>query len=425
MRTRIHHWQARFTPGLGILTMLGPLALLSFNIVPGRPLLPLGAQVAVLAVILPLPLLASRLRLTRHAGLGPLAWLWLLPGLISLASVIWSPQPALSLQRVLLVYLPGLALMALVAGDPRPWQTFTLVARAVVIAAVILAVVGVALMVLGQTRLTSEGFVQTISLGPLRCGQRLIGAPPFLRITSLTSNPNGLATWMVFGLLLLPAALPERLLRPWRTIAGLALVAGLLLTMSRTGLAAMLAALLVYQALRHPGRLVPLGLVALAVVAGLAMVVFGLRAMGIDLTGTDRLTFSLSSREEAWRPLVAAWRQHPWTGVGFGIGFEELLRSRGLRFGAHSGHLLLLAEIGTLGYLGILGFWCRGLAGSLEGLRRGRLPSRVGATCAALLVAYFVQQFFEASVMRFTFASSFWLYLVAVSVLARQDQENR
>lgn len=410
-------------PGWAILTMLGPLALLSFNLVPGQPLLPLGGPMAVLAVVAPLPILAARLRLPSHRGLGAFVLLWMLPGVVSLASVIWSPQPSLSLQRVLLVFLPGLALVTLVACDRRPWHTFTLLARAVVLVALILAGVGVMLVVFGQTRLTSEGIVQVFSLGPIQIGQRLIGSPPFLRITSLASNPNSLATWMVFGLMLIPEALPDQRFRWWRIAAGLIMTAGLLLTMSRTGLAAMFLALTIYQAVRHPGRLIPLALMVSGVVVALTAVVLSLRTLGFDLTGTDRLTLSLSAREEAWLPLIEAWQRHPWTGIGFGVGYEELLQARGLRFGAHSGHLLLLTEIGLIGYISVLVFWFRSVVGALIGPRHGRLPSRVGATCTALLVAYFAQQFLEASVLRFTFASYFWLYLASVSTLAQQEVE--
>lgn len=409
--------------GVAILMMLGPLALLSFNLVPGRPLLPLGAPLAVLAVVAPLLILARHLRLPRRTDLGTFALLWMLPGLVSLTSVIWSPQPALSLQRVLLVFPPGLALMTLVACDSRPWNTFTLLARAVVLVALILAIVGVTLLLLGQTRLTGEGFIQVLTLGPVQIGQRLIGSPPFLRITSLVGNPNGLATWMVFGLILLPSALPNRRDRWCRVLFGLLMAIGLLLTLSRTGIAAALMALVIYQILRHPGRVIPLILAILGVAVGLVAVVSSLRMLGLDLAGTDRLTFSLSSREEAWVPLIEAWRRHPWTGVGFGVGFEEILHARGLRFGAHSGHLLLLAEIGIVGYLGVLIVWGRGVVGALTGQRNGRLPSRVGATCAALLVAYFAQQFLEASVLRFTFSSFFWLYLAAVSTVAQPGEE--
>jgi len=423
MRMNFTSWRWLLSPSVAILVMLTPLALLSFNLTPGRPLLPLGAPIAVAAVVVPLLLLAPRLRVPRRQGLQSFMALWLLPGLVSLASVLWSAQPGLSLQRVLLVFLPGLALITLVACDARPWRTFTLVARAVVATAVVLALVGIVLLALGQTRLTGEGLVQTFLLGPVQVGQRLVGNPPFLRITSLADNPNGLATWMVFGLVLLPTAMPDRE-RPWpRFLAGLLMVIGLLLTMSRTGMAAVLLALAVYQALRHPGRVVPLTLAILTVIGGLAVVVMGLRALGFDLTDTDRLTFSLSAREEAWRPLIEAWRRQPWTGVGFGVGYEELLRARGLRFGAHSGHLLLLAEIGVLGYLGVVLVWTRGMFGAVMGSRQGRLPSRVGATCAALLAAYFTQQFFEASMLRFTFASYFWLYLTAVSVLAHKTED--
>jgi len=412
------------SPGALVGTMLAPLAALAFQLTPGQALLPLGPLIAVLGVAIPIPVLLLRAELREQARLTPILLLWLAPAAIAAASVTWSPLAGLSLQRVLLVFIAGAVLLLLASCDRRPWRTYQGICRGLALLACALAVIGLVLLVLGQTRLTSEGFVQSLEIGPLRVAQRLVGAPPLLRITSLSGNPNGLAIWLVFGLVLLPVAWPGRSARVLRWTMGSIIAVALLLTMSRTGIAAAIMALLIYRLVKAPLRLRSAVTATVLIAVGVAVVGTVLAEVGTSLLASDRLTLSLSDREEAWRPLLDAWAARPWTGQGFGIAFEALLRERGLRFGAHSGHLALLAEFGVLGYAGVLAIWGFAVWRGWTRVRSGSIPPTAGASCLAVLVAYFAQQFFEASLLRFTFASFFWLYVASLTgaAAARGEQ---
>jgi hypothetical protein len=396
-----------------ILVMLVPLAAISLQIVPGRPLIPAGGLLAVGSVVLATAGLIGPRELRKRACLRAVGVIWTLTALVATSTVFWSPLPGLTLQRVLLVFVAGVVLVHLVSADRQPARTLQWMARGLVALAAILGVIGIGLLAVGQIRWTSDGIVQSFDLGVVTVGQRLVGAPPFLRITSLAGNPNGLATWLVFGLIMLPIAMPSRRRRHWRLILGLPIVAALVLTMSRTGLAAAVLGAIIFQTVSRGLRwstFAPLALGALILTASLALI---LDQVGLDVTTTDRVTLSLSDREAAWRPLTEAWQQRPWTGQGFGVGYEALLQERGLHFGAHSGHLALLAEFGLLGYAGVLVLWIMAAFRGLAATNVGRMPREAGAACLAVLAAYFVQQFFEASLLRFTFASFFWLYSVA------------
>jgi O-antigen ligase len=248
-----------------------------------------------------------------------------------------------------------------------------------------------------------------------------------------TLHPNGQGLNCAFlclaAALLLPGETRRRALLLGLFIAGAIL---LLLTRSRTSLAALLAALVVLRCLRPSPRSIALGLfltwsvTASLLFASLIGVDIAEQFTGTLFMGRQEDPGTLSGRTELWEELASYSRRYPWIGCGYG-GFwtaqhiDEV--SSTLYWGISSAHSSYVEAILTIGLIGtgalllvvVAGLWRGGrdyfatadpgsglLVGFLVyGLIQGFLESDLGlptfltflTACGLSRLAFFRNQF--------------------------------
>lgn len=375
-------------------------------LIPAAPYLTLFLQ-----TVLPIAL-AWRLRWTwsRPFTFIALNYLWLIALLgLSLLSAISSPAAGLTIQRALMIWIPSLFLAAFVWADSQPERTLLWVTKGVWAFALFLAAVGVLLSLIGKEARQGEIYIQYIGFGPIRISQQLIGIPPFYRISSLAGNANALAYWCALGIgCMLYLRLVSQLSLRWMVISSVLLGAALVLTFSRGGIVSTIVIVGLHALVqRHRPAAIA------TVVTGFVLLGTWLYLQSWDVGG--RFAVDLNYRQFVWEPLYASFEQRVVSGVGFGVSQEAILEPRGLELSGHNGHLIILSELGIVGYLLVLMLW---LAPGIFLLAWGRrssscVPLRMVVVVLAWL--YFTQ-FFEGWITRWGFHTLYWVYLCMAGV---------
>ncbi len=207
-----------------------------------------------------------------------------------------------------LAWITGLTALALAIGvRPRTAGVVRDLVAASVLAALLVALCGVAV---------TASLAQSVALGPALNS----------RLVLFQQHPNFLAPFFGFHAVLAVGLGMRRKLAavPWLLGAAL-LAASTVMTDSRTGIAAMAAALAGVPALFGLAvlarrwrlrRLVPLALVAGGLLVAGVLLLGGRQALDRVQDRVTRLEASLDFRYDAWRNSVAVIREHPWIGVG-------------------------------------------------------------------------------------------------------------
>lgn len=401
--------------GITLFAIFMSTALLSLRTPTGEELIPY-APYFMLALQLTFAITALghvRLRLSKEYQ--PVLATFLLLGflfMLSFSTAYWSSYPDLVAQRSLLVFVPLLLVVLLSWSDPNPKATFTLVSRGLVAFASSLSVIGLLLYFLG-TQVVLEGVrVQTLSLGPVALSQALYGVPPFLRISSLTGNPNTLAMWIFVGTVLTIYLLHNRQLG--RLIGMLLLglqFTALLFTFSRTGIIATIIGVGFYSL--WSGGSVSESLKRLF--WGVLVVILGIAVFTArDTTSVESSAFDLNMRDDIWASLISSFLEKPITGVGFGVSNEAVLLPSGIDRAGHNAHLQILVETGLPGYLLFLATCLLVLMTAWRRMAKAWSSRQVTplAAVSAILVSLLVNQLAEGSILRYDFHTFFWGYLL-------------
>ncbi len=336
---------------------------------------------------------------------------WLLAG----AMVLYAVQAAYStsldkaLEQTVFFYVP-FALLFAVLRDLE-WSPRRLRAGFSVLIALALAFVAV-------------GFVE-YATRELLLNPKVIASnelEEYFRVNSLFFDPNIYGRFLALVMLGLAGVLLwER--RP-RT-AGLAAAAlavlwgGLLLTLSQSSFAALLAGLLVLAALRFPlHKVLPVVVAGLA--AGLLIVLAFPSELRLDLGDRDSLDDATSGRYELMRGGVELAGDRPVWGWGSGAFAEEYLaQGYGARSDAvsasHTIPITVAAEQGVIG----LAVYLALLAVALERLLRGARGDPYRAVVVAGFVALIVHTWLYASFLEDPVS---WTLLAVGAVLARRPR---
>jgi len=414
----------RFSPASGILLIIFGTILLGLEIRPQEPLVPhapvlmLALQVGTFVLIMPF----IRLRPAPLSLAVVLLWLGLFTW--SFLSGFWSEYPVLSFRRALTVFIPAFLLLLLVYSDRRPVETFWRVLYGLVYLGSFLAFAGILLFFAGRTiYLDQWEALQVLSLGPFKVAQLVHLMEPWNRISSLTGNPNDLASILVFSMvgglaLYLAQHLSFMKFIILSSLQGLAL----LLTLSRTGMGTLVltAGILFLLLVRGAGKRFFLSaLLAIIIVTGSVFLLnLYFHSPGEDVLVRSQTLFTM--REYAWAHLWTAFKESPFSGSGFGISFEGILEPEGLTRKSHNVYLNTLSELGLPGFLLFMGVWLAALACALRRFQRASAAGRTSSTVAvgvvaALLVTFMVHEFFENVLLRFSFYNLLWVYLVGVA----------
>ena len=336
-------------------------------------------------------------------GAGALAWLvprlrdvedydpprqnarleWLLLGFVALYAVqsAYSPDTAKALEQVVFFYVPFALLFALLRElewSPRLLKVCFGVT------------VGLALVFAGI------GFVE-YQMRELLLNPKVISSNQFeeyFRVNSLFFDPN------IYGrfLALVMLGLAGVLLWVSRTrvvvaavVALVILWGGLLLTLSQSSFAALLAGLAVLAALRFRMRWTVAAVAVLAAAAVVVVVAFS-GALRIDFTSTDSLDQATSGRYDLMAGGVTLARERPLLGWGSGA-FSHAYRRQERASSAqavsasHTIPITVFAEQGIVGLAVYLALLAAALARLLSGARSW-WPRAVIAACFVALVVH-------------------------------------
>src|SRR5829696_9086354 len=247
----------------------------------------------------------------------------------------------------------------------------------------------------------------------------------YFRVNSLFFDPNIYGRFLALVMLGLAAVLLwER--RP-RTVALAALAlavlwGGLLLTLSQSSFAALLAGLLVLAALRYPLAKVVPSVVAMVVV-GLVLVLAFPSALRLELGDAESLDDATSGRYELMRGGAELAGARPVWGWGSGAFAEEYLEhGYGARSDAvsasHTIPLTVVAEQGLIGLAVYLALLAAALARLLHGARDDPYRAVVAAGFVAVVVhTWMYAAFLEDPVT--------WTLLAVGAALARRPRHRR
>jgi hypothetical protein len=247
----------------------------------------------------------------------------------------------------------------------------------------------------------------------------------YFRVNSLFFDPNIYGRFLALVMIGLAGVLlwERRPRTVWLATAGLAVLwGGLLLTLSQSSFAALLAGLLVLAALRFPlNRVLPVVVAAVAV--GLIVVLAFPSALRLDLGDAESLDDATSGRYELMRGGVELAGDRPVWGWGSGAFPQEYLaHGFGARSDAvsasHTIPLTVAAEQGLVGLAVYLALLAAALARLLGGARGDPYRAVVAAGFVAVVVhTWMYAAFLEDPVT--------WTLLAVGTVLARQPRSRR
>jgi O-antigen ligase len=305
----------------------------------------------------------------------------LLLGFVLLYAVqsAWSSDTAKALEQVVFFYVPFALLFALLRDVE--WTAGRLRAG-------LLVLVGLALV------FTAIGFweyqARELLLNPKVIASNQV--EQYFRVNSLFFDPNIYGRFLALVMIALTAVLLWSGHSREARLAAAALAVlwgGLLLTLSQSSFAALLAGLLVLAALRFPLRLVlP---VAGAVLAVGAVVVLGFgEAVRVDLGSSEKLDKATSGRYELVKGGLELARERPLAGWGSGSFEREYRRhestsSQRATAASHTIPVTVLAEQGVIGLAAYLALLAAALGRLLSGARASAARAALGAGFVALV----------------------------------------
>lgn len=394
---------------------------------------------------------STRKGVSRLSVVGnPMLLLWVSFFVFAAAGSMAHPYAWEIVKQVTLVLVPRVLLVFLVLNDRTPSDTFVLLARCFVVLMIgVLILGGIALsfgknlIVTDANNLTYE--VTALAFGPLSVEIPISHYNQFVRFAAPigSSNPNTLGSLLLTSILFNAALLTTR---AWRPLVGYGLLTiqllALLGTLSRTSWLSLFAALVVLLVLLTnsiPRLFVRFSFLLL--ILG-AMIPFLLREGAVVALAVDRtIDRGLTGRNEIWAAGLDGFRDHVFTGVGFGMSRPVLLEPIGHWGHLHSTYVQLLAETGLPGlviFTGMIGFALGAAFYSLRILKQfvskrqpgiGALDltcSRIIAVGCASVVGFAVHSFAETVMFRFHVSGLLWTYVLAtVSALVVRVQRFR
>ena len=340
-------------------------------------------------------LLAFR-RTDRSARVAPniIGWLLVVLAMLILASVLWSDEPALSFRRLVALGMVGLAAFAY---RRMPGEEFLRLVFFTTLAA----------LAFGLAREVVRG-----TFTPWDPNYRFKGTLPHPNVQGWTC-----ALAVLSGLSLVHS------LRRSRLAAALVFpLACLLLTRSRTSLAAFLGAALFYAflSLLRTRPIALIGSLCLAAMVVASVVWIGQRSPvaeeAIQLGRQDSDLATLQGRTEVWEEVLLFARERPWLGYGYDVFWsrdriEDF--SRIFRWAPSNAHSLYLDILLGIGGVGLVIFVC--LLGIGIG-RASRVAFKSGNTAdlftATLLAFCALHGFLETTLIGPCFLT--FLYMTAL-----------
>lgn len=387
------------------------------------PMVPYHAHLMLATYLLAFIAIAPFIRL-RLSGVKTiiLAGLFLL-FVLALLTGVWSQYPELVLQRSLMIFVTSILLVVVVFADRKPLDSFYMISRFIMWFGVGLSSVALLIHLFGGIVWIGDAWAGVLALGPFQLEQRLYGIPPLYRLSSLTGNPNSLAALLGYSLIAtLALRFGQQMGRlKFGLLFGIQVVA-LVFTFSRTGIGTVAATLVLFYVLaaRHYSVKCLRAIMVVALTAGFLLLLLQLAPVWIPIGIEQRLGAGLNLRDEIWLPLLALIAERPLFGVGFGVSSEAILIPHGIDASAHNAHLAIMAEVGVIGYMILMGIWFLGIyTGLALGINKN-VDAKVRIaflSIGVVLIGLMIHQVFETSVLRFGARHWLWLYLTATGMV--------
>lgn len=385
------------------------------TIIPYTPYITMIVQILLIFF----SLFFLRFKINRKSAYIEFMWFLLFILFIySFLSSIWSEYPILVIKQSSVIFIPLLILGLLVWADLNPDRTFELVALLVAWLGTFLALIGIFLRFFGSIELTEVGRVQLMPIGSFIISQKVFGSPPFLRISSMLGNPNGLAIWLMVSLILTLFLL---LAKKIRKIIGIILLISqlfaIVLTFSRAGIGSFLISSSLYYFLSTKKTKSRITYIVILILI-LGVLYYSINLSGIVKYNSERLSLDINFRDLVWRPLIVSINVKPFIGLGFGISTEAIIKSANIAIlGGHNFHLQTIAELGLIGYSLLLVLWIIPIIVGLKKIRKfeGNKLKIFGAALA-ICISFFPHQLFETLLLRGNFFTLIWIYLLFLLV---------
>jgi O-antigen ligase len=288
--------------------------------------------------------------------------------LIYCVQTLYSDDIAQATKNVCFFYVPFAVLFRLLLDTPWTPRRLRWAFGVTVGLAVVFALIGFAEFATGRLLLTNTKVLEANEL------------KPYFRVNSLFFDPNIYGRYLALTMVLLAAVLLwTRRGRDAALIGGALAVlwAGLVLSLSQSSFASLLAGLAALAVLRWRGRIV-ITIAAVGLAAAIALVVFAPGLLHIQRGGTNVWDRATSGRVELVQGAADMFRQRPLLGYGSGAfqavyRKERHIRSTKVPAVSHTIPLTIAAEQGILGLL--VYAWLLVTAGAL--LFGGRLRAQV------------------------------------------------
>jgi O-antigen ligase len=335
---------------------------------------------AGLAILMVTPKLISRLWKPRSGGHRGLAALTMYTG-VALISTIYSAASVVSAAKAVELFA-GLAAVSCIAlgGDALSRLKRTVNLLVLLEGGLLTVAVGGFFLLPGTfaALLPRPGFISEMTMGS-----------PYAHPNALSSMGALVGAYGLACFFESRGLGPRRLM--WLAIVGVGLL-GTTLSSGRQGVVIWIASALVLFVLERRRTLI-FGIIPL--------IVFTISAYGATiwqalLRSRPTTLGTLTGRTVWWGAALEAWRDHPWTGWGYGVGGRFVaLRSigRGATSNVHSGYFEALVGIGVLGVLPLLYALGRASVWAARSLRR-RLDVPIAVLMIPLILRTGVAQGF-------------------------------
>lgn len=335
----------------------------------------------------------------------------------SLFSAMFSDDIILTLQRIITILVTSLFLIILVSIDEYKEKTFLIILKLFSAMSVGLTLIAIMINLLGYTTIYNNWRIVKLDIGPISIFQRLAGAETdALGVSSLFFNPNNFAGFLLIGLTSSLIILNQKNIDRKKIMLTIILIyIGIEMTKSRSSMILSILLPFIFKFNKKKYSIKHLLVMNFGMIfSTLLLVTFMDKLLSIDLTGRDVI----------WLNLLQSIKINPIFGIGFGLSYETILKPLGLK-GTHNAYLLVLSEVGLIGFLLFLTLNVVAIKNLFK--LTGLVPKNGNLVSGALTLIFMIliYELFEGGVLGFSGLHFFWVYIITFSSIITSQNINK
>lgn len=338
--------------------------------------------------------------------------------IVAVFSALFSKLQLESFKTTLLVFTTSIFLILLTVSDTNPFATFKKTTVISMNIGMIFSSLAILLFMFGQVTKISGSTVQAIILGPIELYQIIMGAPPYYRVSSLTTNPNSLGIILMISQISTLYLFKTKLISKKKFILFYILqIISLILTQSRGAIITALIMLVLFLLLtnRKILKLIICGTLTIFLI----YMYYIINSQYFNIF--SRFKTGITDRNLAWSILLEKIIENPFIGSGFGVSDEVLLYDVGIK--SHNVFLNCIAEIGVVGFIIFILIWLIGIKYSFLRAINTRNSKDIKYTYAlvfSILFSLVFHQVVETKLLVYDFLMFFWVYLITFATMPLQ-----